>query len=131
MKIMIGFLLLVASLVSCKKNNGNPILSGNYAGTATQIIDFNLFVYNIQLTFAGNSFQGKSDEALPIICSGHFQISADSIDFQNPCILPANLDESFILTGKYRVLIQGDSLYFSRTTGYSPYGQDVYTLKKQ
>jgi hypothetical protein len=128
MKKFLKYLLLTILPVSCMKNNVSPSLSGEYSGTAEQHTGPYISLFNIQLTFTADSFKGKSENNLPIICSGNFKITRDSINFQNPCVLPAFLDESFVMGGKYKVVIFGDSLIFSHRFFNT---QETYNLKKQ
>ncbi|MEJ0079810.1 MAG: hypothetical protein WDM78_02335 [Puia sp.] len=55
----------------------------------------------------------------------------DSIHFVNQCAFPANFDWTLIITGSYKLIKTGDSLYIRRIIGDFAYEEDVYSLRKQ
>jgi hypothetical protein len=132
MRNLLGFAVLLWFISSCNKSNLTaPVLSGTYNGTFTRNFGDSSLSSNLQLIFTGGSYKGTTIGNFPLICPSNFQITSDSIFFQNPCFLPANIDEAFILIGNYKLHVQGDSLIFSRIMGDFIYEEDIYRLKKQ
>jgi hypothetical protein len=131
MRSILLFLLLIVLMSSCTKSNNAPALSGTYSGTFTMNLGDSSFTSNVTFVFLSNIFSGSTTGNFPIICPGNFLTTADSIKFDNPCILPANVDEAFILTGNYKLVVSGDSVTFSRLMGDFIYEEDIYRLKKQ
>jgi hypothetical protein len=129
-KILV-ILLIVVSVVSCSKSNNAPALSGTYSGTFTRNLGDSSFTSNVTFVFLSNIFSGSTTGNFPIICPGTFLTTPDSIEFNNSCVLPANVDEAFILTGNYKLAVSGDSVAFSRLMGDFIYEEDIYSLKKQ
>jgi hypothetical protein len=109
-------------------------IQGTYTGTFVRWQGKDGAVSDVKITFSGNAFNGTSDSLnYPSICSGTFAITydPDSIHFVNQCDFPANFDWTLILTGPYKLIETGDSLYFRRTIGDFAYEEDVYSLRKQ
>jgi len=131
MRNILLILLLIVLIGSCTKNNNAPVLSGTYSGTFTRNLGDSSFTSNVTFVFLSNIFSGSTTGDFPIVCPGNFLTTPDSIKFDNPCILPTNVDESFMLTGNYKLLVQGDSITFSRLIGDFIYEEDIYRLKKQ
>ncbi len=133
MKNVLGFIFLLTSIASCTKNtDSSPAISGTYVGTYTRNLGDSSYNSNIKFVFLSNVFSGTStSEDFPIICPGTFQTTADSILFNNPCVLPGNINEAFMLMGNYKLVVSGDSVTFSRIMGDFIYEEDIYRLKKQ
>ena len=138
MKWFLILLLIAGSLPSCRKGCSNmgmgPKLQGTYTGTFVRWLEKQGAVSNVTITFSGNAFNGSSDSVhYPSICSGSFTTagSPDSVHFVNQCDFPANFDWTLILTGPYKLIETGDSLYFRRVIGDFAYEEDVYSLRKQ
>jgi hypothetical protein len=132
MKKFTGLFLLVCLSLSCKKNNDTaPMLSGTYSGNFTLKIGSSGTPVPITMIFSGSGYKDANDSSLSLICHGNFQIDKDSIDFQNLCAYPANIDLTTVLNGKYRITIQGDSVSLSRIMGDLIYEEATYSLKKQ
>jgi hypothetical protein len=129
-KILV-ILLIVVSVFSCTKNNDTPTISGTYSGTFTRNLGDSSYISNVTFVFLSDVFSGTANGNFPIICPGNFQTTLDSILFNNPCILPDNVDEAFMLTGNYKLVVSGDSVTFSRLIGDFVYEEDIYRLKKQ
>jgi hypothetical protein len=126
------FVALICWIYSCRKSNKtSPVLSGIYAGVFVRHIGGTSLTSSVQFIFSGNNFTGTTTGNFPIICSGNFQTTNDSIIFLNPSVLPDNTDESIMLGGKYKLRVQGDSLIFSNIIGDFIYEEDVYSLTKQ
>jgi hypothetical protein len=130
-KILLS-LFIVVSFASCTKNNNAPAISGTYSGTFTRYLGDSIYTSDVKFFFLTNIFSGTTSTGyFPIICPGNFQTTPDSIEFNNPCTLPANVDESFVLSGNYKLQVQGDSVTFSRVIGDFIYEEDIYRLKMQ
>jgi hypothetical protein len=132
MKKFTGLFLLICMGLSCKKSNETSNgLSGTYTGIFTLKVGSTGTPVPVTVIFSGSNFQDPNDSGLSLICHGDFHIDQDSINFQNECFYPANIDLLTVLGGKYRIYIQGDSVSFSRTIGDLIYEEAVYSLKKQ
>jgi hypothetical protein len=117
--------------VSCEKADTIALssLSGTYKGTFQRKIDGSGTVSDVTLTFYGNNWSGTSQYAkYPALCNGTFDISDNTINFQNLCMWTAEFDHSLILSGKFSIRTLGDTIKLSR--GGSLY-KDVYLLTKQ
>lgn len=139
------FILLViaGSLSSCRKFVGmgghcgpgmGPKIEGTYIGTFVRWQGKEGPMANVKITFSKDAFNGTSDSLnYPSICSGTFAVSdmPDSIHFINQCDFPANFDWTLVLTGAYKLIQSGDSLYIRRLIGDFVYEEDVYSLRKQ
>jgi hypothetical protein len=131
MRKILLFLLFVVLIASCTKNNDAPVISGTYSGTFTRNLGDSSFTSSVTFVFLSDVFSGTANGNFPIICPGTFLTTPDSIKFDNPCVLPANVDEAFMLTGNYKLLVSGDSLTFRAFLGDFIYEEDIYRLKKQ
>jgi hypothetical protein len=138
MKWFFILLLIASSLPSCRKGCSNmtmgPKIQGTYTGTFARWQEKDTPSSNVKITFSGNEFNGSSDSLnYPSICSGTFTVTAspDSVHFVNQCDFPANFDWTLILTGPYKLIQTGDSLYIRRVIGDFMYEEDVYSLRKQ
>lgn len=130
--------VMVGSLISCRKGGCGagmgPVVQGSYAGTFIRWHEKDGAASNVRITFSGNEFNGNSDSLnYPSVCNGTFTVTdmPDSIYFVNQCDFPANFDRTLILTGSYKLIETGDSLYFRRVIGDFAYEEDVYSLRKQ
>jgi hypothetical protein len=125
--MLLGFLLLA----SCRKNNETKVPpEGTYTGTFTRVGLILSQPESVKITFNGNNFNGERNETSHI-CNGTYEITGDSVDFHNACLFTANIDESMVLAGKYKIVIEGDSLFISRMYLSSSSYSDTYMLKKQ
>ncbi len=127
-----GFMMLgILFLVSCRKNNETKVPpEGVYTGTFTRVG----FVWtkpdSVKITFTGNNFSGES-KGPSRICNGSYEIIADSVNFNNACVFTANFDWPLIMSGKYKIFMEGDSMVISRMyISFNSYS-DTYRLKKQ
>jgi hypothetical protein len=135
--------MVFSSLASCRKNGSGfmhcgpgmgPKIQGTYTGTFVRWLEKSGPAANVTITFSDDKFNGSSDSLnYPSICSGTFTTSdmPDSVHFINQCDFPANIDQSLILTGAYKLIQTGDSLYIRRIIGDFAYEEDVYSLRKQ
>jgi hypothetical protein len=137
MKWFFILLLIAGSLPSCRKGCSmgmGPKIQGTYTGTFIRWQGKDGPASNVKITFSGNAFNGSSDSLNhPSICSGTFTTSRspDSVHFINQCDFPANFDWTLILTGSYKLIQAGDSIYIRRVIGDFMYEEDVYSLRKQ
>jgi hypothetical protein len=132
MKKFTGLFLLICLGLSCKKsNNQQTTLSGTYSGYFTLKIGSTGTPVPVTMIFSGSTYRDPNDSTFSIVCHGNFQIEQDSINIQNQCAYPANIDLTTILGGKYRIFIKGDSVAFSRIIGDFVYEEAVYSLKRQ
>jgi hypothetical protein len=137
MKWFLIFFVIASSLPSCRKGCSMGMghkIQGAYTGTFVRWQGKDGAVSNVKITFSENAFNGSGDSLnYPSICSGTFTITydPDSIHFVNLCDFPANFDWTLILTGPYKLIEIGDSLYFRRIIGDFVYEEDVYSLRKQ
>lgn len=111
-----------------------PKMRGTYTGTFVRWLGKDGSAANVKITFSDNSFNGSSDSLnYPSICNGSFTTSdnPDSIHLINQCDFPANFDWTLVLTGAYKLIQSGDSLYMRRVIGDFAYEEIVYSLRKQ
>lgn len=84
---------------------------------------------NVSLLFEGSSFSGASDVArYPAICRGTFGISGNEISFENACFFTADFDWSLILSGTWKMTIEGEEVVLRKKTGDI---SDMYRLRKK
>jgi len=138
MKWFFILLLIASSLPSCRKGCSNmgmgPKIQGTYTGTFIRWHGKNGLASNVTITFSKDAFNGTSDSVnYPSICSGSFTTTSnpDSVHFINQCDFPANFDWTLILSGPYKLIRTGDSLYIRRVIGDIVYEEDIYSLRKQ
>ncbi len=108
--------------------------SGNIYGNFCSLGGKRWRHFQCKITFSGDAFNGSSDSSnYPAICNGSFTTSGDpdSVHFVNSCVFPANFDWTLILTGSYKLIQTGDSIYIRRIIGDFAYEEDVYSLLKQ
>ena len=123
MKWFLILFVIASSLPSCRKSCGMGMghtIQGTYTGTFVRWQGKDGPAANVKITFSGNAFNGSSDSLnYPSICNGSFTTTSnpDSIHFVNQCDFPANFDWTLILTGSYKLIKTGDSLYFRRLIG--------------
>jgi hypothetical protein len=133
-------LLLIASLfsiilISCKKNDEPTYLeNGNYTGTfQRELVWGESDTANIIMTFSSNTWSGSSDKVkYPALCNGTYRIEGDSIVFENLCVWTAEFDASLILSGKYKLIRNGNAIEFNkdyRSATADTY-IDIYKLTK-
>jgi hypothetical protein len=131
------FLLLSVSIlmsISCRKSNESDksinIPSGVYKGTFKR--SFSSDISNVTITFSPHTFEGQSEVThYPDICNGSYLAGKDSISFRNGCAYTANFDWSYILEGKFKIILSGDSLVLTRGYEGVAYFYDTYKLKRQ
>jgi hypothetical protein len=138
MKWFLLLLVISSALPSCRKGCGmmgmGTKIQGTYAGTFIRWQGKDGLKSNVKITFSENAFNGSSDSLnYPSICSGSFTTTSnpDSVHFINQCDFPANFDWTLVLTGPYKLIRTGDSLYIRRVIGDIVYEEDIYSLRKQ
>ena len=97
-KILILFIIFT-TVISCNNDDDNqPNIEGEYSG----IFERDLSTSNVELNFDQNSFNGTSEtENFPAICSGGYTISENTIEFEQACFLPGDIDITLILNGAW------------------------------
>ena len=111
-------ILSVFSLIvfSCNKSNDNdepesPGIEGNYTGR----FERNGNISNVTLRLQNNQFNGTSDIVnFPAIANGNYQISNDTISFENQGVWDANFDWSLILYGKWHYTFDNGTLTMTK-----------------
>jgi hypothetical protein len=128
---MLSVLSLLLFTVSCKKTKPAIIIQdGNYTGTFVRETIAAVFTSQVTMRFSGSTWSGQSQLTyFPALCNGSYKLDgADSIDFENACIWPANFDWTLILGGSYKIDIVGGTIEISRA--YNSAFKDVYRLTK-
>ena len=98
------------------------LINGAYVGTFERQNNAS----NVILNFQNGQFTGESDTTkFPAICNGNYQISKNSITFENLCPWTAEFDWTLILSGMWNFQISGEELILTNSAG------DKYTLTKQ
>lgn len=124
-------IVLVLFMVSCKKDHPyRNIPAGTYKGTFQRSLINQ--VSNVTLEFSSDGFEGQSQYLhYPDICHGKFSTSQDTVLFENACVYTADFDWSYILSGKFKISLVGDSLIMKKEYNGVVYYYDIYKLKKQ
>jgi hypothetical protein len=114
--LLIAFLSSII-LASCEKNEEPTYLdNGDYSGTfQRELVWGDSDTANIIMTFSSNTWSGSSDKTkYPALCNGTYRIDRDSIVFENLCVWTAEFDASLILSGKYKLIRNGNSVEFNK-----------------
>ena len=126
------FFIVVLILISCEDNGigDGTILSGTYTGKFNRSNMYGKYPQsNVTLTFSESGFSGESDMIkYPAICNGTYTISGNEIDFSNGCFWTAEFDWSYILSGKFEFIVEGNQLEMVRILNGNT---DRYTLTRQ
>ena len=138
MKTPFYFIFAFLVLISCKNDEATEqivIEDGIYIGTfQRRIVWAQSDTANVTLTFEANKWSGTSDRTkYPALCKGTYSIDGNTIQFENECAWTAEFDWTLILSGKYNIKINGNSIEFSsdsRSATKDTY-YDIYILKKQ
>jgi hypothetical protein len=132
MKHFSFLLLVIVFFISCKPDKKDPVVikPGIYKG---QFYHTSPYIYhapsNVTLTFTDQRFSGTSDqERFPAICRGAYKMADHEIEFVNECPWTADFDWNYILNGKYKAKITGNSLELTKQSGNDIY---QYKLEKQ
>jgi hypothetical protein len=104
-------------LTSCEKNKEPTYLDiGNYSGTfQRELVWGDSDTANIIMTFSSNTWSGSSDKTkYPALCNGTYRIEGDTIVFENLCVWTAEFDASLILSGKYKLIRNGNNIEINK-----------------
>ena len=128
MKRIVSFLTVFILIVSaCNRADEIELqnytnIEGNYIGT----FERNGNISNVEFQLENNEFSGNSDiDKFPAICNGNFNISTDTIVFENTCGWYANFDWTLILNGNWHYTFDNNVLTMEKSNG------DKYILTKQ
>jgi hypothetical protein len=113
---MVTFLVSLI-FTSCEKNEEPAYLDiGNYSGTfQREWVWGDSDTANIIMTFSSNTWSGTSDKIkYPALCNGTYRIEGDTIVFENLCVWTAEFDASLILSGKYKLISNGNNIEINK-----------------
>jgi hypothetical protein len=133
--LLFGFCWL--SVLGCNKEGQNipKNIEGVYVGMLQRVrIWSDSDTAKISLTFSSGTWTGTSDKVkYPALCRGTYAIIGDSIIFENGCAWTAEFDWSLILSGKYGLKTDGNTIEISRDYCLSTTDTftDKYKIKKQ
>jgi len=134
------YLLLTFCLISflgCEKGEKRftQLPDGVYVGTfQRKPVWSNSDTAKITITFSLGAWSGASNKVkYPALCKGTYSIIGDTIIFVNECAWTAEFDWSLILTGKYALKTDGNTIQFSRDyrSATSDTYVDKYEMKRQ
>jgi hypothetical protein len=119
MKTRISLFVLFLAFLSCEEDDlrtNDKLLIGTYKGEFVRLSPWSKSrPSNVILNFTANSFSGSADQAkYPAICHGSYHIVGDEIEFTNECPWTAEFDWTLILSGKYKIKIDGNKLEMSK-----------------
>lgn len=125
MKVKILVLLgLIIAIVGCNKDDDN--IKANINGDYVGFFERNGNTSNVKLTFNNGTFNGQSEiEKFPALCNGTYTISESKITFSNDCPWTAEFDWSLILSDKWDLNLNNNTLIMTKSNG------DKYTLTQQ
>jgi len=132
MKQLFAFILVLATITSCKKNDNNQVikLNGTYIGTFQRKVSGTGAVSNVSLIFSAGTWNGESQVVkYPALNNGSYNINGNKITFKNESVWTAEFDWSLILNGDYDINTSGNSITITKT--YSNGMLDIYKLVKQ
>jgi hypothetical protein len=132
MKQLFAFILVLATITSCKKNDNNQVikLSGTYSGTFQRKVSGTGAVSNVSLSFSDGTWNGESQVVkYPALNNGSFSVNGNKINFKNESVWTAEFDWSLILNGDYDIKISGNAVTITKTYGNGM--TDIYKLVKQ
>lgn len=129
--------LLVISIIfgSCQENQEPEIIISNnsFGGTFERRIgneggDTAIVI----LEFKDSTFEGNSlTNNYPAICNGTYKISGNRIEFTNQCSWSADVDQSLILNGRFRIRrAQGEIILTKEVGSGLRKITDIYTLQQ-
>jgi len=134
------YLLLIFCLISflgCKKDEKRftQFSDGVYEGTfQRELVWSNSDTAKITITFSSGTWSGVSNKSkYPALCNGTYSITGDTILFENECAWTAEFDWSLILSGKYALTTDGNTIQFSRDyrSATSDMYVDMYNMKRK
>ena len=129
--------LLLISVMACSKDKENQIptdltAGGTFQGTFQRKTSDGGGIVPVVLEIKGNTYSGFTPSAVfayPVIGRGTFTIKNNVINFIDSSVYTANFDWSLILSGVYKLSVDGDSIIFTRP--YDNNVKDIYKLKKK
>jgi len=125
--------LILLTFGSCQENDVNKtraLLQGTYTGQFIRSSPNAKYApSSVTLTFTVGRFSGESDKIkYPAICHGTYKLRGQNIEFQNECPWTAEFDPSYILSGEFRLYVDGDKLEMIK---YRDSHTDYYKLTLQ
>lgn len=124
-------LLVVATACQTENLALSDLREGLYTGTFIRGTPTSLpKPVQVRIQFGQETFEGSSDEKLPVICKGTFQLKNDStVNFTNYCFFTADFDWTYILEGEFTIRYDDPFVYLTKRY---PDGQtyDVYKLER-
>jgi hypothetical protein len=131
MRKIVWFGCCLISFLGCNKEGQNisKNIDGVYIGTFQRVLVWSdSDTAKISLTFSSGTWTGTSDKVkYPALCNGTYSIMGDTIIFENGCAWTAEFDWSLILSGKYGLKMDGNTIEISRD--YRSSTADTYTDK--
>ncbi|SRR5258705_9249845 len=129
--IISALAMLTASCKKTRVDNGSIIKNGTYTGTFQRQVSGNGIISNVTITFTSVDWSGQSQYTkYPALCRGTYKINGtDQITFEDSCPWTAEFDWTFILSGDYKLIVNGNSIQISKD--YNNAFKDVYKLTKQ
>ena len=125
MKPKILFFFSLLTVVSGCENDDDKIqtsINGTYSG----IFERNENTSNVELIFNDGTFSGQSEiEKFPGICNGTYEISGNTIIFNNNCPWTAEFDWPLVLSDEWDFNFTNNILTMTNLNG------DKYTLTQQ
>ncbi|NLD50984.1 MAG: hypothetical protein GX660_27895 [Clostridiaceae bacterium] len=137
MKKYLLFVYCLTGLLGCDKeeNNSSRLQDGTYVGTfLRELVWSPNDTAKITMTFSSGNWSGSSNKIkYPALCNGTYSIIGDTIIFENLCAWTAEFDWTLILSGKYKLTIEGNTIEFERDcrSATSDTYVDKYKLKRQ
>jgi hypothetical protein len=125
------------SLLACNKDEQNytKLQDGIYAGSFQRETVWSANdTAKITMTFSSGTWSGSSNKVkYPALCKGTYTIIDDTIIFKNECAWTAEFDWSLILSGKYKLKTEGNTVEFERDyrSATSDTYLDKYIMKRQ
>jgi hypothetical protein len=137
MKLQLLNLMFLFCLFGCEKDNLDHTIipNGTYVGTFQREPVWSVGdSANISMVFYSNTWSGSSNKTnFPALCNGTYDITGDTILFENKCDWKSDFNESLILSGKYVIKIEGNVIEFYKDdrSATSDTYIDIYKLKLQ
>jgi len=131
------FVCCLIGLLGCDKDEKNfpKLQEGIYVGTfQRELVWSPSDTAKITMTFSSNTWSGSSNKVkYPALCKGTYSIVGDTIIFENECAWTAEFDWSLILSGKYKLMTEGNTIRFERDyrSGTSDTYVDKYMMNRQ
>lgn len=129
----IFFFVPLLLLYSCHKEiqELGPLQLGTYTGYFLRSAPFvRAYPIDITIIFNDNKFSGnRTSSNTSQICDGTYLLKDKKIIFYNSCKSPLDLESSGILSGSYKIEIDENKIFFTRSN--SDQFTDTYSLIKQ